>query len=60
MNSAEFVKSLKEKYFGNNYEKLDSIKAVYPSIGTKSFSILTKDWAMGELSGTQRMQHLKP
>jgi hypothetical protein len=49
MNSVEFVDFLKEKYFGSDYEKLDSIKADYPAAGTKSFSILTKDWAMGEL-----------
>jgi len=49
MNSVEFVASLNEKYFGNNYEKLDSIEASYPNIGTKSFNVLTKDWAMGEL-----------
>lgn len=49
MNSIEFVQNLKEKYFGNNFEKLGSIKATYPGIETKSFNILTKDWAMGEL-----------
>jgi len=43
------VEYLKQKYFGDNFEKLSSIKADYPPVGTKSFFILTKDWAMGEL-----------
>jgi hypothetical protein len=49
MNSREFVDYLKRKYFGENYEKLSSIEASYPAIGTKAFNVLTKDWAMGEL-----------
>jgi len=49
MKSSEFIEYMKEKYFGANYEKLVSIKAAYPPSGTKSFFILTKDWAMGEL-----------
>jgi hypothetical protein len=49
MNSVEFVEFLRKKYFGNEYEKLNSIRADYPSADTESFGILTKDWAMGEL-----------